>query len=214
MKIFQNFFKDGQKLNANEIAVKIENNKFQRLDNYLKRNIVYDQVLSTNQSNVAIPCNLLKDGGMYEFTFIITPNNESVESDYKLYFNNNTELTYAENMFGANGTLTSEGKLTQLANYRGFQKNIGDYWGSSLIKDCPTVLEGKIMLIDNLKTGGKKLFVETKYNRVHHAKQTMMFHNAISTSDIANITTINLTQTNTNTPNYGTGSRFILKRIF
>ncbi len=213
MKIFQNFFKDNQKLNAKDIAVEIENNKFQRLDKYLKRNIVYDQTLSTSQSNVAIPCNLLKDGGMYEFTFILIPSNESVESDYKLYFNNNNSLTYAINMFGPTGDLTSEGNLTQKATYRGYQKNIGDYWGSSKDKDYPSVFEGKIMLVDNLQTGGKKLFVETKYNRVHHGKQTMMFHNAISTSDITNITAINLTQSNTNTPNYGAGSRFILKRV-
>lgn len=35
MKLFQNFFKDNQKLNANEIAVKTENNKFKQLDKYL-----------------------------------------------------------------------------------------------------------------------------------------------------------------------------------
>lgn len=213
MKIFQQFFKDNQKLNAKDIALEIENNKFQRLDKYIKRNIVYDQVLSTNQSNVVIPCDLLKDGGMYEFTFILTPNNESVESDYKLYFNNNNSLTYAINMFGATADLTASGNLVQRAVYRGFQTLIGDYCGSSLDKDYPSIFEGKIMLVDNLQTGGKRLFVETKYNRVHHGRQTMMFHNAISTSDITNITAINLTQSNTSTPNYGVGSRFILKRV-
>lgn len=35
MKIFQKFFKDNQKLNADEIAIKIENNKFQQLNKYL-----------------------------------------------------------------------------------------------------------------------------------------------------------------------------------
>ena len=35
MKIFKNFFKNSQKLNANEIAIKIENEKYKTLDKYL-----------------------------------------------------------------------------------------------------------------------------------------------------------------------------------
>ena len=98
MKIFQNFFKNNQKLNANEIAVEISNNKFQRLDKFLNSKIVYDHVLSTSESSVSIPCNLLQDGGIYEFIFIIQPTNVSSPSDYKMYFNDNNTLQYAENM--------------------------------------------------------------------------------------------------------------------
>lgn len=35
MKIFQKFFKNDQKLNANEIAIKTKNNKYKQLDQYL-----------------------------------------------------------------------------------------------------------------------------------------------------------------------------------
>lgn len=39
MKIFQKFFKDNQKLNANEIAIQLENNKYNILDKYVKDSI-------------------------------------------------------------------------------------------------------------------------------------------------------------------------------
>lgn len=212
MKIFKNFFKGDQKLNAQDIAVEIEANKFQRLDKYLKKNIVYNQTLSGNQSSVSIPCDAIKDGGVYEFIFIIIPNSTSQSSDYKMYFNDDRSITYAENMLGVVGSLIAEGNLTQYSKYRGFQSLIGDYWASSGDKKKPIVLEGKIILQDNIETNGKVIFVETKFMRNNHASQCIMFHSATSTSDVTNITKINLVQTSNNVNNYGVGSRFILKR--
>lgn len=212
MKIFQNFFKNNQKLSANEIAIEIGTNKFQRLDQFLKPKIVYDQVLSTSKSSVSIPCDIVADGGIYEFIFIIQPTNTNSQSDYKMYFNDNNTIQYAENMFGASANLTAEGNLTQRAVYRGYQTMLGDYWGSSIDLKVPIVLEGKIMLVDDVYDNAKKLFVETKFNSIIHQSQVMIFHNIISVNTISNLTKINLTQANTSVSNYGIGSRFILKK--
>lgn len=213
MKLFQKFFKDNQKLNANEIAIETENNKFQRLDKYIKRNIVYDETLTSAQNSVSIPCDIVADGGAYEFIFIIQPNTTSPTSDYKMYFNDNNSIQYAVNMFGAQGSLTAEGNLTQIAVYRGYQSMLGDYWHSSCDNRVPVVLEGKIMLVDDIYDNSKKLFIETKCNRMIHESQGLLFHNVISVNTITNLTKINLTEANTSTSNYGVGSRFILKRM-
>lgn len=175
--------------------------------------IVYDKTLESAQSSVSIPCDILADGGAYEFSFIISPNNTSAVSDYKMYFNDDDSLQYAENMFGATGNLTAEGSLTQMANYRGYQKLIGDYWGSSIDSKVPVILEGRIRLVDNVSESGKKIFVATKFSKIMHQSQCLMYHIAISTSNITNVNKINLTQQNTSVANYGTGSRFILKKI-
>lgn len=37
MKIFQKFFKEDQKLNANEIVIEVEDNKYKKLDDYLNK---------------------------------------------------------------------------------------------------------------------------------------------------------------------------------
>lgn len=179
----------------------------------IRTNVIYDKTLESAQSSVSIPCDIVADGGAYEFIFIIQPNTTSPTSDYKMYFNDNNSIQYAINMFGATGNLTAEGNLTQRAVYRGYQTMLGDYWGSSIDLKVPIVLEGKIMLVDDVYDNAKKLFVETKFNSIIHQSQVMIFHNIISVNTISNLTKINLTQANTSVSNYGIGSRFILKKI-
>lgn len=175
--------------------------------------IVYDKTLESAQSSVSIPCDIVADGGAYEFIFIIQPNTTSPTSDYKMYFNDNNSIQYAINMFGATGNLTAEGNLTQRAVYRGYQSMLGDYWHSSVDEKVPVILEGKIMLVDDIYDNSKKLFIETKFNAMIHESQALLFHNIISVNTLTNLTKINLTQQNTSVANYGTGSRFILKKI-
>lgn len=179
-----------------------------------KSNVVYDKKLESAQTSVNIPCDILADGGAYEFTFIIYPNNTSKSSDYKLRFNDSTSLSYACVNFQAVGNLTGEGSMTVSANYRGFHNIIGDYWGSANSKQYPVVLEGKIKLIDDLENESKKLFVETKFNAAMHAQQRIIFHSVLSVDNITNLTKINMVQSSNDVSNYGVGSRFILKKTY
>lgn len=57
MKIFQKFFKNNQKLNAKEIAIETETNKYKILDNYLyeiitliKPTILYENSIGTSNN--------------------------------------------------------------------------------------------------------------------------------------------------------------------
>ena len=181
--------------------------------NEANNKIIYDYTLTSNQNRVDIPCDLLSDGGIYDFIFKIVPSSETTTSDYKMIFNNNNQLSYCENMFGAFGDLTSEGQLNQSALYRGFQSLIGDYWGSSQDKKKPLILEGRITLQDNITTGSKVIQFEIKCMKNTHDSQVYMVHTGISTTDVSNLTSINMIQTSNNVNNYGVGSRFILKKF-
>lgn len=55
MKIFQNFFKDNKKLNANEIAIEIEEDKYQKLDQYLNNHKLIKLWENSNTENTFSP---------------------------------------------------------------------------------------------------------------------------------------------------------------
>ncbi len=86
MKIFQKFFKDDQKLNANEIAIEIENNKYQVLDNIVKQligsmpMIAYDNEEGSNQ-NITLDL----DASYYRYAEIHYRDNNNIYNSTKVY---------------------------------------------------------------------------------------------------------------------------------
>lgn len=86
MKIFQKFFKNNQKLNANEIAVEIENNKYKILDNVIKclNNsipiVAYDNEEGSNQN-----LTLTLDASNYSYVEIYYRDNSNIYNSTKVY---------------------------------------------------------------------------------------------------------------------------------
>ena len=104
MKIFQKFFKDNQKLNADEIAIKIENNKFQQLNKYLGDLL---DLNTTDKSSLVSAINELLPVVLYETEkvyssvandTVITLNDDITNyRRIKVYgISNNGNLTYME----------------------------------------------------------------------------------------------------------------------
>ena len=104
MKIFQKFFKDNQKLNADEIAIKIENNKFQQLNKYLGNLL---DLNTTDKSSLVSAINELLPVVLYETEkvyssvandTVITLNDDITNyGRIKVYgISNNGNLTYME----------------------------------------------------------------------------------------------------------------------
>ena len=104
MKIFQKFFKDNQKLNADEIAIKIENNKFQQLNKYLGDLL---DLNTTDKSSLVSAINELLPVVLYETEkvyssvandTVITLNDDITNyRRIKVYgISNNSNLTYME----------------------------------------------------------------------------------------------------------------------
>lgn len=180
----------------------------------LLKQTVYDKTITTATSSYTISgLNLLEDEE-YDFLFILYPTNESQTSDYKMSFNNETTTTYATNFLGAYGSLTTAGDLTWKSLYRGYNNKIGDYWASSTDKKKPVILSGKLMLVDDMSSSGNKnLFIETNFERINHGSQASVKHVGFSTTNVNNLTSINMTQSSTGQNNYGVGSRFIVKKV-
>ena len=192
----------------NEIKSVVNNNATE-----LSQLVVYDQTITTAASSYTISGLDLLSDEEYEFLFILYPSNESQTSDYKLSFNDETTTTYATNFLGAYGSLTTAGSLTWSCLYRGYLNAIGDYWSSSIDKKKPAVLSGRLILVDDMSSSGNKnLYVETNFEKINHGSQASIKHTAISTSNVANVTSINMTQSSATPGNYGAGSRFIIRK--
>lgn len=82
MKVFQKFFKDNQKLNADEIAIKIENNKFQQLNKYLGDLL---DLNTTDKSSLVSAINELLPVVLYETEKVYS----SVANDTVISLNDN-----------------------------------------------------------------------------------------------------------------------------
>ena len=82
MKIFQNFFKDNKKLNANEIAIEIEEDKYQKLDQYLNNHKLIKLWENSNTENTFLPqtITLLNDDYDYLVWFYF----DDVKNNYSM----------------------------------------------------------------------------------------------------------------------------------
>lgn len=71
MKLLSHFFKDNQKLNANEIAIEIEEDKYQKLDQYLNNHKLIKLWENSNTENTFSPqtITLLSDNYDYLIWF-------------------------------------------------------------------------------------------------------------------------------------------------
>lgn len=84
MKIFQKFFKEDQKLNANEIVIEVEDNKYKKLDDYLNKinTLITPAILYENSTGTSNNLTLTDSIDNYKYIEIYTKQ-ENYTNGYK-----------------------------------------------------------------------------------------------------------------------------------